>query len=267
MNEESLGAAREFETTVVKGNAVTPRVSLVATEVPLTIMANETEIATLACTPVCLREFTTGFLFTSGLIRAAGDVRTFRCDEKTWTITVDLATPPEPKHLFKRLYTSGCGKGVMYSSVIEVMGRFPLDNAFSVSAEKINTMATWLQTCSVLHKNTGGVHAAALSEKGETPRIMGEDIGRHNAVDKVIGAALLSGTDLGAAVLLTTGRASSEIVHKARRGSIPVVVSLGAPTHQAVLLAREMRLTLIGFARGVSFTVFSGQERITYDHV
>jgi FdhD protein len=95
------------------------------------------------------------------------------------------------------------------------------------------------------------------------PDLLIDDIGRHNAVDKVIGHCLLAGFDLSQSMLLCTGRISSEILHKARRASIPIVVSRGAPTHQSVLLAREMGITLIGVARAGSFTIYSHYQRIS----
>ena len=265
--EDGLGSSAEFKTTVVRGNAVQSGVSAVATEVPLTLVANDLEIATLACTPTQVREFVVGFLFTAGFIRAAADMLSFTCDEKTWTVWVELTVAPDPKMLFKRLYTSGCGKGVMYSNVVEIAARHAPVSDFRVRAASIHAAARWLQTASPLHKRTGGTHTAALSEKGDIPRLVCDDIGRHNAVDKVIGMALLSGVDLSATVLVNTGRVSSEIVHKAKRSGIPVLMSLGAPTHQAVLLSREMKLTLVGFARGSSFTIFSNPERIAHDNV
>jgi len=265
--EDGLGSSAEFQTAVVRGNAVQSGVSTVATEVPLTLVANDLEIATLACTPTQVKEFAVGFLHTAAFIRAAADMLSFTCNEKTWTVWVELAVAPDPKMLFKRLYTSGCGKGVMYSNEVEITARRAVDNAFRVRAESIHAAARWLQTASPLHKRTGGTHTAALSENGEIPRLVCDDIGRHNAVDKVIGMALLCGVDLSATVLVTTGRVSSEIVHKAKRSGIPMLMSQGAPTHQAVLLSREMKLTLVGFARGTSFTIFSHPERIVHDNV
>jgi FdhD protein len=106
------------------------------------------------------------------------------------------------------------------------------------------------------------VHTVALSEEGRDPDLIRDDVGRHNAADKVVGRALSLGVDLGRTAMITSGRISSEIVHKGRRAGVPVLISLGAPTHQAVLLARDMNLTLIGFARQSRFSIFSAPERI-----
>jgi FdhD protein len=151
----------------------------------------------------------------------------------------------------------------MFSSLTELAQRRPIDNKAALAASAIPPLMRWLQTVSATHKSSGGVHTAALSENGATPVVFFDDIGRHTAVDKVIGAALLAGRAFGPCSLLCSGRISSEILFKARRSGIPVIVSIGSVTHQAVLLARSMGLTLAGFARGESFTLYSHPERIT----
>ncbi len=93
-----------------------------------------------------------------------------------------------------------------------------------------------------------------------------EDIGRHNAVDKVIGAGLMTSCDFSNTVVVCSGRTSSEILHKARRCGMPIILSRGAPTHQTILLALEMNMTVIGFARGNGFTVYSHAERVDFEN-
>jgi FdhD protein len=175
---------------------------------------------------------------------------------------VELREEPDVELFRKRLHTSGCGKGVMYASAVEVASRHPLKSELSVPAERILDLIDGLQGRSKLHKRTGGVHSAALSVAGAPPDVDLDDIGRHNAVDKVIGDALLRGLDLSRCVLVNSGRVSSDILHKAKRAGIPVVVSRGAPTHQSVLRAREMGVTLIGFARGRNFNIYSHPDRV-----
>ena len=106
------------------------------------------------------------------------------------------------------------------------------------------------------------MHTAAISLNGGQPEIRIDDVGRHNAVDKVIGKALMEKYNLSQCLLLGTGRISSEILHKAKKCGIAVIVSLGAPTHQALLLAEAMKVTIVSFAKGSNFTVFTHQERI-----
>lgn len=263
MNDsDTLGMSVNFEVVQIKKGNTTNTIASVPTEVPLTIVANDEEIATLSGSPDHLREFVYGFLFTAGFIQEAHDVQSFFWDETKWRIEVKLNNPPEPNLLTKRLYTSGCGRGVMFSSVVELALRRPLADEFTIGSDVILRLMRWLQTSSQLYRNTRGVHTAALSKGGALPEVVCDDIGRHNAVDKVIGSALITGVDFKVSVLLCSGRISSDILFKAKRCEIPVTVSLSAPTHQAVLLARDMHMTLIGFARGLSFTVFSHSERI-----
>jgi FdhD protein len=261
-HSDTLGMSVNFEVVQVKKGNTTNTIASVPTEVPLTIMANDEEIATLSGSPDHLREFVYGFLFTAGFIQEAHDVQAFFWDETKWRIEVKLNNPPEPNLLTKRLYTSGCGRGVMFSSVVELALRRPLADEFMINSDVILRLMRWLQTSSQLYRSTRGVHTAALSKGGTLPEIVCDDIGRHNAVDKVIGSALITGVDFKVSVLLCSGRISSDILFKAKRCEIPVAISLGAPTHQAVLLARDMHMTLVGFARGSSFTIFSHSERI-----
>ena len=234
----------------------------VAVEVPLTFVINGQEIATLMCTPSHLEAYTYGFLFTAGFISGADDILSMDCDTKKWRMDIQVKQMPDPDLLGQRVYTSGCGKGVMYTSITELAGRHPLEDDTRVSGEKIIALMGWLQRCSTLHTTTGGVHSVAVSEKGEIPDFHIDDIGRHNAVDKIIGSLLMKNKDGRGKLLAGTGRISSEILHKARRMGIPILISRGAPTHQSLLLAKEMGMTLVGFVRPSNFAVFTHPERI-----
>jgi len=234
----------------------------IATEVPFTIIANDTEIVTLLATPLDLKELSCGYLFTSGFIKDADDIVSYRCDTNRWVADVTLKKEVNPELMRKRLYTSGCGRGVMYASVGEISARQPLESDLSISREQIGEMSAWLQQCSALYRETGAVHTAAISTNGAIPQIQCDDIGRHNAVDKVIGAALLKQFDFAKAVLICSGRMSSEILHKAKMSTAAIVISRGAPTHQTILRARDTGVTVIGFARGGGFTIYSHKERI-----
>ncbi len=233
-----------------------------AVEVPLTFVVNGHEMATLMCTPSHLKAYTCGFLFTSGIIHAADDILEWDCDEKRWRVDVRVKHFTDPELLGQRVYTSGCGKGVMYTSMIELASRRPIQTHAKISGQAIIDAMGWLARCSDLHTKTGGVHSAAVSINNAMPEFHIDDIGRHNAVDKIIGTLLQDNIDTENLMLLGTGRISSEILHKARRLSIPVLASRGAPTHQSVLLAKEMGMTIVGFVRPTNFAVFTHPERI-----
>lgn len=259
---EPLATSVDFTAVRVEPDGTQTTTVSVATEVPLTIIANGTEIATLMCSPSDLKEMAYGFLFTSGVISKASDITSYRCDTEKWLAELILSSEFDPKMLGKRLYTSGCGKGVMYADVVELSGRRPLQSDFCVSRGSVLECMQWLQGASPLYRATGGVHSAALSVDGALPECAIDDVGRHNAVDKVIGTALLRDISFEHTMLMCTGRISSDILHKARRCATPVVLSRGAPTHQTLLLANDMGITVVGFARGGRFTIYSHSNRV-----
>ena len=246
----------------VKDGAGEWREQDIATEVPFTIIVNEVELATMLCSPADLTALTYGFLFASGFIRSCDELLECIIDTTRWVAHAKLAQPPDPDLIGKRVYTSGCGKGVMYGSLIELASRRLPPSGLCVTISQVTACVAWLHQASELYRSTGGVHTAALCEPGVDPEVAMDDIGRHNAVDKVIGWALQNACKLAGRILITSGRVSSEILHKAARAGIPVIVARGAPTHQAVLRAAEAGVMIVGFARGTGFTVYSHEERL-----
>jgi FdhD protein len=266
MSDKTIGAqsdtAEGFQALKVKADSHQILQKQVAVEAPFTLVANGVELVTLMCTPRDLKALTYGFLFTSGFISGPGDVLSYTWDETKASAIVELIVAPDPGKTDKKVYTVGCGKGVVYFQGSEVPDSLPQGFNFKVNKTKILELARWFQTCSSLHKATSGAHTAAISQSGAIPGSICDDVGRHNAVDKVIGIGLWEKLDFSQCILLSSGRFSSEILHKAHHTGFPVIVSLGAPTHHAILIARTMNITLIGFARGGSFTIFNGEERV-----
>lgn len=257
-----LGTVFEVEATqYVSGDA--SRVTLeVPTEVPMTLVANDLEIATLLCTPTDLEFLALGFLFSAGLIRSAAEVRDCQVDPMRWVAHCELARTPDLELLEKRVYTTGCGKGVMYANVMELADRRALESDVTVTPAQLVGLAAALQGASPLYRRTRGVHTAALSVAGTMPERWFDDVGRHNAVDKAIGYGLTRSMLFERCVLVSSGRTSSEILQKARRAGIPVCASRSVPTHQSVLRARDLGVTLIGKTRGSGFVVYSHGERV-----
>jgi len=265
MTDEHLGPTAEFEVLKIGGGKAETLLLSVATEVPCTIVVNGTEILTALVTPTFLEEFAVGHLFTAGIINAASDVTGFHCDETRWRLDVETPRAVDLELLGKRVYTSGCGRGVMYANVIELSSRHPAAAGPEVRAGALITCMKWLLSSSALFQSTHGVHSVATSVAGDLPDLLIDDIGRHNAVDKIIGRGLLRGIDFSKCVLLSTGRTSSEILHKAKRAGIPIVLSRGAPTHQTILLAREMGVTVASYGRQGGIAVYSRCERLVAD--
>lgn len=234
----------------------------VSEEIPLTIDINSKELATLLASPQHLKNLITGFLFSSGFIQNTGQIRTISIDEQRWKADVTASgSGLDDDLVFKRIYTSGCGKGVIFHNPLDLFNRTRIVNDFCVQSEVIREFMKTFQKSSEEHQLTRGIHSAALASTREI-LISRDDIGRHNAIDKVIGEALYSNIDFKDKILLTSGRISSEILSKVLRCQMPVIAAIGAPTNQAVKLACQTGLTIAGLVRGPKMFVFSGEERI-----
>ncbi len=234
----------------------------VTAEVPLTIEVNQKEMVTLLCSPVDLKELVLGFLYTSGFIRKPADLKKLIIDQQRWKAAVEIDPELFPeKLLFKRLYTSGCGKGIIFYNPLTSIHR-RLSSKSTFPGKNIIELMKKFQKSSPEFKETGGVHSAGLCDR-EKILVLADDIGRHNALDKVIGKALLTKINFEDKMALITGRISSEILFKIQHCGIPAIASSSAPTDQAVKLAKKADITLVGFVRGNRLNVYSGEKRIT----
>jgi len=212
-------------------------------EAPVRFFYNGREAVTLLCTPRELKELAVGWLFTERFICGAGEITALGVCEDMSTVTVQ-ASPDrwEESSRLRRAFTSGCGGGnTALSQPDDVLAR--VCNGPGPDCSLIKVMLAG----AIQYKRTGGIHCAALAD-GKRILFQSEDIGRHNAVDKVIGRGLLEGMLFANTHLLTTGRVSSDMVVKAVRAGIPAVISLSVPTSLAVEIASRAGLLLIGRA-------------------
>jgi FdhD protein len=244
-----------------------------AAEEPLEIRVGDHPLSVTMRTPGHDLELSAGFLFTEGLVtkreqivsleNVVGDGETNRGNVVRAVLAPESAPDFEKmrRHFFAASSCGICGK----ASIDAVRSRSlePPNPDFRLDAEVLLRLPDALRASQAVFGRTGGLHAAALFDaKGEL-LVLREDIGRHNAVDKVIGWALLENrVPLREAVLLVSGRGGFEIVQKAIVAGLPIVASVSAPSSLAVQLAREFRLTLIGFLRGRRFVIYAGEERI-----
>lgn len=228
-------------------------------------------------------ELAAGFLFTEGIIRTADQVRQIRhCGLKIGkmkgtvdrvaalnsnTIRVDLAEGVELdlKKLERHFYTTSscgvCGKSSI--EALQAHAKPIADTGFRVASDIIHRMPKQLRDVQDVFERTGGLHASALFNADGSLDIVREDVGRHNALDKVIGAKFLeSQLPLSDKVLLVSGRASFELVQKALMAGIPILAAVGAPSSLAVELADEFGMTLVGFVRDGRFNIYCGEQRI-----
>jgi len=228
----------------------------------VTIYAGGTEIATVQASPGHLDELAVGFLVSEGLITDRDGLDAVEVDGRRGLVFVKTSEAIDvTSELRTRYFTSGCGKGVTFASVGHAKDLVPVRGALHLRPEAIATMMAEMGDSSAAHKSTGGMHACALATGGAVV-IVREDIGRHNALDKVLGRAWLDGVPTEDSVILTTGRISYEMVIKAARASAPIVVSAKAVTDLAAEIADVLGITVVGYARGGGMTVYTHAERI-----
>jgi FdhD protein len=218
-------------------------------------------------TPGSDRELAAGFLFTEGIIHEPSWIESTELkDNKENSILIALSHDVDLKRLERHFYTSSscgvCGKTSIEALAINREIAL-LPSSPQVDCQTILALPERLLQEQAHFSKTGGLHAAALIGSDGTVRAVREDVGRHNAVDKVIGHALLTNTiNLSDSILMVSGRAGFELVQKAIMASIPIMAAVGAPSTLAVELARQYDLTLIGFLRGNRFNLYSGRQRI-----
>ncbi|MFI1946379.1 formate dehydrogenase accessory sulfurtransferase FdhD [Streptomyces virginiae] len=251
--------------------------TLVAEE-PLEIRLNGKPLAITMRTPGDDFALAVGFLVSEGVLAAASDVQAVTyCEGATEdgsntynVVNVQLAAgvPVPDITLERNVYTTSscglCGKASL--DAVRTATRFPgiAADPVRVTAEDLSAMPDRLRAAQKVFDRTGGLHAAGLfTARGELLDLR-EDVGRHNAVDKIVGRAYRSGRlPLAGAVLLVSGRASFELVQKAVMAGIPVLAAVSAPSSLAVDLALESGMTLVGFLRGPDMNIYAGEERIT----
>jgi FdhD protein len=227
----------------------------VPSETEITIYVNRSEFVSILCTPSKLNCLVLGFLYTEGIISSLSDVVMMRvCDEES---EVDVRLGKSELELpTKRRLTSGCGGG----STFTMQGQ-RVDSDLVTKPMDVLSLLKQLQEQMELYPVSGGVHTSALADTGRL-LIVAEDIGRHNTLDKIQGECLLKGISTRDRLLLTTGRVSSEMLLKAAKMQTPIVVSRHSPTSGALTLARDLGITLVGYARRSSLMVYSHPERL-----
>jgi len=236
---------------------------VVISEFPLTIILNNQELVTLLCSPVDLKYLAVGFLFSEGLLKNKDDIQKVLVDDRRGVVRVESKgdSVQTSELMGKRLITSGCGRGASFYNAADVEGQVKVESQVTLSAANIFSLTKGFQHHSQVYRATGGVHSAALCD-AKSILIFSEDIGRHNAIDKIFGECMLKDIPTEDCIIITSGRISSEILLKVARRAIPVLISKSAPTNMAVKLADDMGITLIGFVRGERMNVYTHGWRI-----
>lgn len=248
---------KTIQITRVREGQIEEAEDLIAIEKKVRISVNGQNVLNLYCSPVMIREFIVGVIYNEGLISGewcADRISIVHGDD----ILVDIPSAGTVNTSVEKTITSGCAGGI---SLMKGLPQRILDDGSQFGLGAIREVFREFQKKSEVYRITGGVHSAALTD-GRTMLAFAEDIGRHNAVDKVIGYAILENIALGGKMLLASGRLSSEIALKCSRCGIPVLVSRAAPTSLAVEIADQTGLTMIGFVRGDRMNIYTGRQRI-----
>lgn len=241
-------------------NQSRPMRGVAPVEARVILYVNGRPLVNLMCTPTRLEALAVGFLYNEGLIEGIDEVAEVRPCGDGRSLDVWL------KHAIslpdRRVITTGCAGGATFEDIANA--HHPIKSDLRVTPRQVTGLLNALAESSRIYRRTGGIHAAALGD-GERLVCVAEDVGRHNALDKVAGACLRHGQPTRDGILLTSGRISSEMVSKAARMGAPIVISRTSPTSLSVQLAREWGVTLIGYIRRRSFRVYAGEERVTPD--
>jgi FdhD protein len=248
-----------YHTTIVTPKGKTSEQESVALETPYTIMLNEVDIGASMVLPVGLEEFGVGFLFGQGYIERREEIKeVLVCPEGRISVYADVENT-EPKDV---IITSGCGgTGKIPREMLEGVIAEPLE--YSLPFAELKPFIAQVYQVSPLGTLTHCVHGCGFWSEGEL-KLYYEDVGRHNAVDKVLGAILLGKAEPRGAIY-TTGRLTSDMVLKCARMRIPVVLSRTAPSSLGVAIAARAGLTLAGYGRQDRLNVFTHPERVVID--
>jgi FdhD protein len=240
------------------------REQTVIREMPVALYFNEKEFVTLLCAGNHLDELAIGFFYAEGLLQTRADLTAIRIDQEAGKVMVSAKPYPAlyEKLRDKRTITSGCGKGTVFYNALDALLSKPVCSSLTIRPPEVIRLIHDLNSLSDEYRQTHGVHNCALASPGEL-LVFRDDIGRHNAVDMIVGYAFLNGLSLVDKLLVTTGRLTSEIIIKAAKIGIPLIVSRNTATALAIEIAQSLNITLVGYVRAGRFTVYTGHERIS----
>ncbi len=248
----------------LNGGSPQPVDGAVIDEAPACISVNGDELATFMCTPRDLPELALGFLYNEEIITGLADVRAWHLSKNGSCVDVWLhdMTYETPR---RAIITAGCGGGLTFDDLSGVHP--PLESDLRATPEQLAALMRRLQIGAELYQAARGVHTAVLADpcaarEEDCFLLQMEDIGRHNCLDKLQGAALLAGIPTRGRVLLSSGRISSEMINKARRLETPIVCSRTSPTGLSVALAEAWNITVVAYLRQERMRIYTHPERV-----
>lgn len=243
----------------ISGDSARETDDVIAVEKRLRISINGREIVSLYCTPVMIRELVVGMVMTEGIIKGEWCVDRMTIEYGEDVLAGIQAAEADVSE-GRKIITSGCVGGVTFERKAESE---KIKDDLRIDAEALLEIFREFHNRSELYHLTGCIHSAALSD-GKNIIAFAEDIGRHNAIDKVIGYALLEELGFSGKIMLASGRLSSEMASKCSRWGIPIIASRTAPTDRAVEIAEKRGMTLVGFVRSNRLNVYTHPQRIEH---
>ena len=267
-----MNSSREISILRFENQVGAEQSDAVAVEEPLEIRIEGHSVAVVMRTPGHDRELAAGFSLTENLVRSPQDIFDItQCGQSKidQAINVTLRDPAsfDPAKLSRNIFSSS-SCGVCSKATIEAVRQFfpPVEDGAEISATTLLSLPARLREKQETFERTGGLHACALFDLQGSVQSLREDVGRHNALDKLIGRSLLDDElPLRERVLFLSGRVSFEMMQKALAAGIPIVAAISAPTSLAVEFARENNQTLVGFVRGETMNIYAGEERVMTD--
>ena len=263
---EAMSGAEKLRVVRIADGVRSDVEDAVVKESPLTIVLDNQELVTMLCSPIDLKYLAIGFLFSEGFLKSKEEVKKVVVDDRkgiAWVETKE-GKGADAGVLSKRLITSGCGRGASFYSLADAQAGLKIQSQFQMLAADVLDLVGQFQHGSELHRVTRGVHSAALCDARKI-LMFADDIGRHNAIDKIIGQCILTDVPADSHGLIFSGRISSEMLLKAARRGFSVVISVASPTNVAVRMANDMGMTVVGMVRGKRMNVYSGAWRIVTD--
>jgi len=237
----------------------------VAEEKPLHLFVNTTYWATILCSPSNLKEMAVGHLLSEGILKSTAEIEEVNLKKTEGSCYIKLKAEINVDERFslsrlhQRIVTSACGGKSIYQYQRKPV---KVTSNLTVKAEVVFNSVNQLNFKAEVFRQTGGVHAAAIHTADGSLVALAEDVGRHNAVDKVIGMAALKQTSFSECFLTSTGRLSGDVVFKASKVGLPILASLGAALDSGVAMAEAANLTLTGFVRGKRMNIYTYPNRI-----
>lgn len=254
---------KEFDVLKIEGKNTDRIQDTIVREFALTLFLNTHEVTTLICTPSNLEYLAVGFLFSEGLIKEKGQIKNITIDLKKGSarlITREGGLDEDSVH-WKGSLTPKANRLALLPRDNKVEKKTPINTKMAIKRDQIYSLMDKFNLSPQVFMSTGGTHSAALCDKKDL-LLFREDIGRHNAIDKILGECILGNIQTDDRIIMTSGRVSSQTLNKVSKTNIPCIISKSAPTDLGIEISKQVGITLIGFVRGRRMNIYTHDWRV-----